>query len=461
MSEVNTGIHKTNRRIYSVSELTASIKLVLEDQFPFIWISGEISNFRIPSSGHYYFTLKDDRSQISAVMFRGQTRSLHFDLEDGLAVIGIGRISVYEPRGTYQIIFEYIEPKGVGALQLAFEKLKKRLSEEGLFDPKFKKKLPYLPRKISLITSPTGAVVHDIIHILFRRYPNVNLEIIPVKVQGDESIEQIVDAFHFLNERAERAASDVIILARGGGSLEDLQAFNSEPVARAIFSSHIPVISAVGHEIDYTIADFAADLRAPTPSAAAELVIPVKSDLANRVAELTSILKRVMNGYLNGKRQVVKDLKRRLIDPKKQVDDWRLKLDDLTFRFTNATIRSIRQHREKLDWRRDSLLSRNPLLLVYKLKENLKQLDNNLFILIKILIDNKLRGIRELEARLQSLNPAAILQRGYSITRTVPGAAVVRDANEVAVHQHLEILLAKGMLTCRVERKSVNGKKNV
>jgi exodeoxyribonuclease VII large subunit len=452
------GTHNTDRRIFSVSELTASIKSLLEDQFPFIWISGEISNFRIPSSGHFYFTLKDERSQVSAVMFRGHNRNLRFDLEDGLAVVGLGRISVYEPRGTYQVIFEYIEPKGVGALQLAFEKLKNRLSEEGLFDARFKNEIPYLPQHISLITSPTGAVVHDIIHILFRRYPNIILEILPVKVQGNDAADQITEALYFLNERG---ASDIIILARGGGSLEDFQAFNSESVARGVFSSRIPVISAVGHEIDYTISDFTADLRAPTPSAAAELVVPVKSDLVKRTADETSSLIHAMNDFLDGRRRVLKDLQRRLIDPKKQVDDWRLKLDDLTSRFTGAAIRNLRRQREKLDWRRASLVSGNPLPHVHKVKDRLYQIDSNLFNLITNMIEMNERRVSEIKARLNALNPTAILQRGYSITRTIPGEAVIRDADGVAVHQHLEVLLAKGRLTCRVERKMVNGKENV
>jgi exodeoxyribonuclease VII large subunit len=220
------------RKIYSVSELNAEIKSLLEERFPFVWIYGEISNFRIPVSGHFYFTLKDSASQISAVMFRGQQRNLKFMPEDGMTVTGMGRLSVYDPRGTYQIILEYLEPSGIGTLQIAFEKLKRRLADEGLFDEAHKRLLPFLPRKISIITSPTGAVIHDILNIINRRFPNIHIQIIPVKVQGHGSAEEIAAALELLNSRNE---ADVAVLARGGGSLEDLQAFNTELVARAIF----------------------------------------------------------------------------------------------------------------------------------------------------------------------------------------------------------------------------------
>ena len=264
------------RKIYSISELNAEIRTLIEESFSFVWIFGEISNFRTPASGHFYFTLKDNASQISAVMFRGQQRHLKFQPEDGMSVTGMGRLGVYEPRGTYQIILEYLEPSGIGALQIAFEKLKGRLAAEGCFEDEFKKPLPFLPKNISIITSPSGAAVHDILKTIDRRFPNLHIQIIPVKVQGYGSAEEIVAALELLNARNE---AEVAILARGGGSLEDLQAFNTEPVARAIFASEIPIVSAVGHETDYTISDFVADLRAPTPTAAAELVTPDKSEL--------------------------------------------------------------------------------------------------------------------------------------------------------------------------------------
>ena len=289
------------RRILTVSELTGQIKSLLENSFAFVWVCGEISNFRTPGSGHYYFTLKDASAQVAAVMFRNQNRQLKFLPADGMSIVGLGRISVYEPRGSYQIILEYVEPAGVGALQVAFERLKQRLAVAGYFDEHHKQRLPFLPHKISVITSPTGAVVHDIITVASRRFPNMPLQIVPVKVQGVGSEDEIASALELVNRRSD---ADVIILARGGGSLEDLQAFNSERVAMAIFTSRIPVVSAVGHETDVTIADFIADVRAPTPSAAAELVVPDKNELARRCIEIESKLHAIINNYLSSHNKI-------------------------------------------------------------------------------------------------------------------------------------------------------------
>lgn len=285
----------TQKQILTVSELTSQIKSHLESRFPFVWLTGEISNFRIPVSGHYYFSLKDARAQINSVMFRGQNSQLTFEPEDGMQINGLGRISLYEPRGSYQIILEYMEPSGVGALQIAFEQLKKKLSAEGLFKDEHKVPIPYLPRKISVITSLTGSVVHDIIRVLNRRFTNIPLEIIPAKVQGQDAENELIAALQLLNHRSD---TDVAILARGGGSLEDLQAFNSEKLVREIFSSKIPIISAVGHETDFTLADFVADLRVPTPSAAAEMVVPLKIDLERQCLDLRRTLITTFSNYL-------------------------------------------------------------------------------------------------------------------------------------------------------------------
>ena len=448
-----SNISGVERRIYTVSELTALLKMTIEDNFPFVWISGEISNFRIPSSGHFYFTLKDENAQISAVMFRGQSRNLNLDLEDGIKIIGLGRISVYEPRGTYQIILEYVEPMGIGALQIAFEKLKKRLFDEGLFEEKHKKPLPLLPKKITIITSPTGAVVHDIIDIVNRRFPNIKIEIVPVKVQGEGSVNEIVEAFALLNELNN---TDVIILARGGGSLEDLQAFNSEPVARAIFAYNIPVVSAVGHEIDYTISDFVADLRAPTPSAAAELVVPVKKDLSDKINDLYGSLKTLLIRYVNYKRFILKSISERIIHPRKKIQDLRLRLDDFSNRLIGTVLRNLKQNRERLKWRDASLKNLSPLSITKKHKVKVEQLNTNIFIFINNIIKKDYSRLSELTASLNSINPIAILERGYSITRTIPHGKIVRDPDQVLIHQDLEVIVSKGVIICRVERKSGN-----
>ena len=277
----------STREILTVTELTRQVQDVLEATFDQLWVEGEISNLRRPASGHLYFTLKDEESQIRAVLFRPVARALKFDLEDGMHIVCRARMNVYKPRGEYQLILDYAEPRGVGALQIAFEQLKAKLQAEGLFDPVHKKPIPYLPSRIGVITSPSGAVIRDILNITKRRFPSVRILIAPVRVQGAEAPAEIVEALHHLNEMP---GIDVIIVARGGGSLEDLMAFNNEGVARAIFASRIPVISAVGHEIDFTIADFVADMRAPTPSAAAELVVPMRSDLTQQIRALTARL---------------------------------------------------------------------------------------------------------------------------------------------------------------------------
>ncbi|MGD1975356.1 MAG: exodeoxyribonuclease VII large subunit [Desulfobacterales bacterium] len=451
MQTTDTGGRKN---VYTVSELNASIKDLIENNFPFVWVFGEISNFRVPASGHFYFTLKDAASQISSVMFRGQQRNLKFEPEDGLNVTGMGRISVYEPRGTYQIILEYLEPSGAGALQIAFEKLKARLLAEGLFDEVHKKSLPFLPYKISIITSPTGAVVHDILHIINRRFPNIAIRIIPINVQGDGSVEQIVDALEWLNTAKD---ADVAIIARGGGSLEDLQAFNSEPVARAIFASEIPIISAIGHETDYTISDFVADLRAPTPSAAAELVIPEKSKLDQRRRDLLEILKIIIYNYIKGLKQKLNVQAKHLVDPRRKLEDVCLKVDDLTMRLNRTLRHRILRERQHLEFWDDRLSANNPVYAFNELKLKLDKNYYSLYKILKIYIKLNQMKLRAQVAKLQTLNPVAILARGYSITRTIPAKTVVKDPEKVSLNQDLEIMVALGRLYCRVKGKSKDG----
>jgi len=444
--------------IYTVSKLTAGIKDLLENKFPFVWLTAEISNFSIPVSGHFYFTLKDEHAQISAVMFRGQNRNLKFLPENGMNITGLGRISVYEPRGAYQIIFEYLEPKGIGDMQVAFEQLKARLSEEGLFDQKRKQPLPFLPHKIAIITSPTGAVVHDILKVVNRRFPNIHICILPVKVQGNGADNEIAAAIELLNSIK---GTDVAILARGGGSIEDLSAFNSEIVARAIFKSLIPIISAVGHETDFTIADFVADLRAPTPSAAAELMVPLKFDLVQRCDYLKKSLTNQLIKYIEQLSSHVTQLVARLVDPGKKIQDFRLKTDDVTAGLIRRFNILLGQKHERLIWWIGRLITNNPQMQIDKVNEKLYVINYNLFNYIKIILNNKKYRVSELTARLNALSPIAVLKRGYSITRTIPDANVVMNSGSVQIGQDLEILLAKGTLICRVGRKPSNVKKNV
>jgi exodeoxyribonuclease VII large subunit len=444
----------SRKNIYTVSELNANIKNLIEENFPFVWIFGEISNFRIPASGHFYFTLKDDASQISSVMFRGQQRNLKFEPEDGLNVTGMGRISVYEPRGTYQIILEYLEPSGAGALQIAFEKLKKRLAAEGCFDEVHKKSIPFLPNKISIITSPSGAVVHDILQIINRRFPNVSIQIIPVKVQGEGAVEQIVAALEWLNVAKD---ADVAILARGGGSLEDLQAFNAESVVRAVFSSKIPIISAIGHETDCTIADFVADLRAPTPSAAAEMVVPQKSELEQRCKDILMLLEIKINNYFRYLKQKLNEQSNRLVDPRRKLEDACLKVDDLTARLNRILLHRILRERKHQGFWDDRLHANNPIHLFRKIKIQLEQNNNKIYKSFEIFQKFNRIKIRELAAKLHALSPVAILARGYSITRIIPGKNVVKDPRTVSLNQDLEVMVALGRLYCRVKGKSPDG----
>lgn len=449
---------ETTQKVYTISELNADIKLLLEEHFPLVWIIGEISNFRIPASGHFYFTLKDASSQLNAVLFRGQQQNLKFEPEDGMNITGMGRVSVYEPRGAYQIILEYMEPAGIGALQIAYEKLKVRLSEEGLFDEENKKPIPYLSQKIALITSPSGAVVHDMLNIIDRRFPNVHIKIIPVKVQGVGAEDEIVDALARLDQTPD---VDVAILARGGGSLEDLHAFNAERVVRSVFASQIPIISAVGHETDYTITDFVADLRAPTPSAAAELAVPVKSELLQRVNKHFAALEFRLLHLVDRFRRNLLNLAKGLVDPKKKIQDWRLRVDDFSARLSRNFLRLLGRKSEQYQWWLDRLAANSPASQIRNINVKIDQLVYKLSKSYKKIYDSNNARLRELRACLETLSPIAILERGYSITRTIPDSKVIMNPRMVSIDQDLEVMLAKGTLTCRVKGKSENGPKDI
>jgi len=442
----------------TVSELTADIKRRLEDDFSFVWVCGEISNFARPASGHFYFTLKDDRAKISGVMFKGQNRNLTFVPENGMSVSGMGRISVYEPRGAYQIIFEYLEPDGAGSLQKSFEQLKKRLFDEGLFDETHKQPLPFLPQKISVVTSPSGAVIHDMLKIIDRRFPNVHIQIVPVRVQGAEAAVEIASAIKRVNDRGD---SDIIVIARGGGSLEDIFAFNSEEMARAIYASDIPLVSAVGHETDFTIADMAADLRAPTPSAAAEMIFPVKDDLKKKCDATALRLKSAFFRQIDLKRRHLDERTRMLLHPERRVQDLRLKTDDLTRRIIHRMSTLIDQTRERRAWRHKMLRSNHPGTRVKKARIELEHLTSGLSNGFKTDHTAKKSHLKELTARLNGLNPSAILSRGYSVARTLPHGAIIKNALQVQPGQEIEVMVEKGSIISNVKRIKKNGAKNI
>lgn len=452
--ETGLTIMERSGQIYSVSELTRELKQLLENTYPFVWITGEISNFTIPSSGHVYFSLKDHSAVIQCVMFRNQRKRLRFSPENGMTIMGMGRISLYEPRGSYQLIFEHMEPEGTGALQAAFEQLKIKLNAEGLFNSEFKQPIPFLPKRLSVITSPTGSVIRDIISVARRRFPTIGIEIVPVKVQGDGAEQQIVAALKDLNQRS---STEVIILARGGGSLEDLMAFNSEQVARAVFDSDVPVISAIGHETDFSITDFVADLRAPTPSAAAELAVPDRSALIRTLGQLTAALQTAITGKVSGIKNRVLDLQARLKSPQRIIDDMRFRLEELDSRMIMQVTKMVQHQHQKLDWYTDALYSHNPGKQCRHLRRETLDMIRRMITGMTARVVHLRSEHEEKASLLAALNPMSVLERGYSIARTSPGGVVITDAGAIRQGNLLEVILKKGTLLCRVEK--TNGEK--
>jgi exodeoxyribonuclease VII large subunit len=392
-----------SRAVLTVSELNQIIKGTLERELDSFWVVGEISNFRVPPSGHIYFTLKDDSCQIAAVMFRGQARGLSFQPENGMEMLCFGRVSVYTTRGDLQLYVESMEPRGRGALYLRFEQLKKRLLEEGLFATERKRPLPFLPRAIGIVTSLRGAALRDMLRILDDRFPDRRVVIQPVKVQGEGAALEVAQGVRDLSGSG---LVDVLIVGRGGGSLEDLWAFNEEVVARAIFTAPVPVISAVGHEIDFTIADFVADHRAPTPTAAAEMVIPQKEELVSQIQTSEGYLIRAIQAAVSNRRQISERLMRRLVDPTRRLQENQVRLDELSVSL----------------WRR----FQNSL-------ERFK--------------DSSTR----LSERLRGLSPLAVLERGYSIVYRMPDRLIVKNSGSVKTGDLLSITFARGSAVSRVE----------
>jgi len=437
------------RYVLTVSELTREIKDILEDRFSDIWVEGEISNLRIPPSGHIYFTLKDDFSQIRAVLFRMQARTLRFVPEDGIHVICRGRVSLYEKRGDYQLILESIEPKGIGALQLAFLQLKERLEKEGLFDPARKRPIPMVPRKIGIITSPTGSVIQDMLNILKRRFENLHILLFPARVQGEGAYLEICEAIRYFNKFTD---VDVIIVGRGGGSLEDLWVFNEEAVARAIYHSKIPIISAVGHETDYTIADFVADLRAPTPSAAAELVVRDKREIKNILHYLGGRLENEMVQVLEGYRIHLSHLVKIFKEPEKRIEDYCLRVDDLVNRLRFLATWVLKRKRERSLHLSEGLTLRNPAQRLRNIRLSISEKRRRLVHRMEHSLEIQRERVGGILGKLDSLSPLGILQRGYSITRMLPSLRIIRDAAHVKEGDKVEVKLHRGKLLCGIEK---------
>ena len=440
-------VGESPRRVLTVSELTWLVRDRLEREFPETWVEGEVSNLRTPASGHQYFTLKDESSQIRAVLFRANAQRLRFELREGLQVLVRGRLSVYEPRGEYQLVLDYLEPKGTGALQIKFEQLKEKLAREGLFDEVRKRPLPVLPRRVGLVTSLTGAALRDMLAVIRRRCPILEILICPVPVQGEEAAPEIARGIRALSTSG---LVDVMIVGRGGGSWEDLWCFNEEVVVRAIAESSVPVVSAIGHEIDFTLADFAADFRAPTPSAAAESVAPVLSDLAKALLDLWLRQERAIRGRLTLLRQHVVGPSGRLPLLKVRLLRYAQRLDDVLGRLVSTFRGTLSGFQQRVAAHRHVLWVSNPLARIRSSTVLVQQLLRRAAQRMGSLVTLKREMLGARVAQLDSLSPLAILGRGYSILHQIPSGTVVKDAREVSVDGEIRAKLAKGELLCRV-----------
>jgi exodeoxyribonuclease VII large subunit len=449
------------RKVLSVTELTWQIKRLLEKQVGEIWVTGEVTNLRSQSSGHIYFTLKDAGAQLSCVLFRGEAQVDRSLLQDGRKVNLQGDVTVYEARGQYQLRVTKVELQGIGALQAAFEKLKQKLKAEGLFAPERKRPLPRYPQRLGLVTSPTGAAIRDVLHVVERRNPALEIILAPCRVQGEGAAEEIAAAIRLLNEfnAAQLAtgnrqlALDLILITRGGGSLEDLWAFNEEVVARAIFDSALPVVSAVGHEIDFTISDFVADVRAATPSAAAEIitegVFASGQFLSEAAPRLSQLARQQIEDKSYGLAQVAQRLAR--VHPRRRLNDWLQRLDDAQ----TSLLRCVKQgaRRQRLTWQNlsERLGRVRPALVLKQKSEACAQVARRLHGLMRQQLETRRAGLSALEARLRVLGPEQVLARGYSITTDAATGKVLREARQVEAGQRLKTRLKAGHVVSRAE----------
>lgn len=429
--------------VLTVSNLNQMIKEQIEGEFKSVWLQGEISNFKAHTSGHFYFSLKDEKSQISAVMFKGFNGRLKFRPDNGMEVIARGRVTVYEPRGNYQIFCETMEPVGAGALQRAYEQLKEKLFQEGLFNAEHKRSLPLLPKSIGVVTSPTGAAIQDILNVLSRRYRSGKITVIPARVQGEGAADEVVRGIRLANAVG---GFDVLIVGRGGGSIEDMWCFNEEKVARAIFASKIPIISAVGHEIDFTIADFVADVRAPTPSAAAEIVAKSAGELSEKIRNLQKhILQRIQ--YTLGQQQsLLHRLQGQLIDPKRRLQDLAIRCDELHQRMILGWQRFARDQRMQVRLLREKMKS--PRVILHARRQRFSYLQQTMQKDIAFLLQKQKRQLSGIASMLDSLSPLKVMGRGYALVFS--GDKIVKEASQVKANQELDVQLNVGALRVKV-----------
>ncbi len=450
-TQTETQPHTTPQRdIYSVSRLNSEVRAVLEGSFPLLWVEGEISNLARPASGHIYFSLKDPHAQVRCAMFRMKRQRLRFQPENGMQVLIRARISLYEARGEFQLIAEHMEPSGEGALQRAFEELKQRLDQEGLFDAARKKTLPSIPRRIGVITSPSGAAIRDVLSVLKRRFPAIPVVLYPTQVQGTEAPGEIIEMIRLADRRRE---CDLLVLTRGGGSLEDLMAFNDEGVARAIHGLEIPIISAVGHEIDFTIADFVADRRAPTPSAAAELAVPDREELSARVDNL---LRRLRNRTVQQQRLRSSNLlalrqRHGRLHPGLQLEQRQQRLDELAQRLVREPKSHLRHGALQLQHLQSRLAVHAPIQRLRQIQQRTTELRHRLVQSCNHRLHQQQQRMTAAVRTLQALSPLATLERGYSITLRQADGAVIHSTSEVKKGDRLETRLHKGRIISRVE----------
>lgn len=439
-----------NRDIYTISRLNAEVRAVLEGSFPLLWVAGEISNLAAPSSGHLYFSLKDDHAQVRCALFRAKRQLLRFAPAHGDQVLARARIGFYEPRGDFQLIIEHLEPAGAGAAQREFEALKQKLQLEGLFDPARKRPLPAFPRRLGVITSPSGAAIRDVLQVLRRRAPHLAVTIFPTQVQGKAAAEEIREA---LEVALQRADCDVLLLTRGGGSLEDLAAFNDERLARRIAASGIPVVSAVGHEIDFTIADFVADRRAPTPSAAAELISPDAAALRQTIDRQRDRLHKTLLRRLQLERQHLLRLDGRLqrASPGGRLRQQQQRLDDLEIRLQRAMRSRLDHGHRTLEMRTRQLQAQGPTRKLLLLRQRLAHLPGRLHQAFRLLQRQRSAQLAALARQLQAVSPLATLQRGYAVLRYADGGPVIGGIGGVTAGSRLEALLADGRLLLSVD----------
>ena len=436
------------REIYTVSQLASGVRQTLEENFPLIWVEGEISNLATPASGHIYFSLKDPKAQVRCAMFKMRKRLLDFDPENGMQILVRAKPGLYEARGDFQLIIEHMEEAGDGAMRREYELLKHRLRDEGLFESKHKQALPKLPKRIGIITSPSGAAIHDMLTVLKRRFPSIPVLIYPVPVQGEAAAGKISKAIKLANTRKE---CDVLIIGRGGGSLEDLWAFNDEHLAHTIYSSKLPIVSAVGHEVDFSIADFVADVRAATPSAAAELLSPDRTEWLQRLASLNRRMLSSMQNKLRQKSQRMDWLSQRVTSPQQRLEQDAHRIKALQHRLLAAQRQKQQQQINQLQVLQAMFLRHSPAQKIKRLQQQQASLQTRLQQSMQQTLQKNNEKFSLLANTLDAVSPLATLGRGYSIARRLDTGELIRDAAAIEKGTRIETRLEKGRLICNVE----------